>query len=631
MTITKMQLKKDQPHLLERFAAQLSEQVESLEEVLRTFFEKIMMRHAGKPVKDIALNLFESWSTRGGVVPPTKCVEYAASLMSGVLTRSLSGEIVDGELERIYYRLHRELGFPLEKIREFVDSSLSRSRDLVTLREMPPQEALLYALKEHIWGLYSSEVDNFIVQTSHVILARLLLYRVGEDKKLFPQRLSDDALERMRERYKFPLIRTLPALDLLLGIRREMERVAPIIYTLSEFDWWSVPRPHLDALTSVERECIERFEETFDQKLFRVFRIFDSYDFREIDRDAWKDVYQHYLPEEERQRLGGFYTPDEIVELILDLVGYVPTKEGLCGAKILDPACGSGTFLVEAVRRLREHLERPMKCHLMVHQRKTSWEICKEMLDIIRNMIYGVDIHPFATFLTTTNLFFQLIELYVDVKHKYPDYTLKFNIITHDSLERRSPLVTITLEGRNTRVEEALRRASEYNQIRETEFDYLVGNPPWGGVLKGKLSPLHDPEKRRKYKREYISAYGKYDIYVLFMERGIEWLCRGGHFGMVTQNTYLEMAFGTGIRHVLTNDVRLTHIIDLGEVGNIFFPRVTNYPAITIAVKEEPDPESLVLVVKVKREAENLGRTIVEKRRRIRDEVLRAITNIHRR
>ena len=69
----------------------------------------------------------------------------------------------------------------------------------------------------------------------------------------------------------------------------------------------------------------------------RLLRILNGYSFGQVDVDVWRNVYQHYLPAEERQRIGGFYTPDELVNLVLDLAEYSSTASGLCELSFLDP------------------------------------------------------------------------------------------------------------------------------------------------------------------------------------------------------------------------------------------------------------------------------------------------------
>lgn len=68
-------------------------------------------------------------------------------------------------------------------------------------------------------------------------------------------------------------------------------------------------------------------------------------------RDLLKKLYQYLVPKEVRHRLGEYYTPDWLAELLLNEVGY----DGNTLKRFLDPACGSGTFLVLAIQRAIKH------------------------------------------------------------------------------------------------------------------------------------------------------------------------------------------------------------------------------------------------------------------------------------
>jgi hypothetical protein len=109
-----------------------------------------------------------------------------------------------------------------------------------------------------------------------------------------------------------------------------------------------------------------------------------------------------------------------------------------------------------------------MKCH-DIDGRKPVWERDKQIIENITSNIHGIDINPFATFLTTTNLTFLLIENYSIVRHKYPGYSLEFNVVTHDALAR-SPPATQTLPTENGRMKEAVRRSEKYAKLCNNKY-----------------------------------------------------------------------------------------------------------------------------------------------------------------
>jgi hypothetical protein len=117
------------------------------------------------------------------------------------------------------------------------------------------------------------------------------------------------------------------------------------------------------------------------------------------------------------------------------------------------------------------------------------------------------------------------------------------------------------------------------------KFQFVVGNQPWSGVQRGELSPLFDEATKSLYKRQYESSTDKYDIYVLFLERGIRWLDDSGKIGFITQNRYLRRKYGRGIRGFIKKNCVADYIMDLGHVGKVIFPGRTNYPAVSVFEK----------------------------------------------
>jgi len=112
-------------------------------------------------------------------------------------------------------------------------------------------------------------------------------------------------------------------------------------------------------------------------------------------RDLLKKLYQYLVPKEVRHRLGEYYTPDWLAELLLNEVGY----DGNTLKRFLDPACGSGTFLVLAIQRAIKHGREKEKM--------PDLEIAKR---IVAN-IWGFDLNPLAVIAARTNYLFALGDL----------------------------------------------------------------------------------------------------------------------------------------------------------------------------------------------------------------------------
>ncbi len=135
-----------------------------------------------------------------------------------------------------------------------------------------------------------------------------------------------------------------------------------------------------------------------------LVREFDNYNLGSISdspnesQDLLKDLYMALLPREVRHSLGEYYTPDWVADLTLDEIKF----EGDFKTRILDPACGSGTFLIRAVARIRQRFT-------------LSPESCpgaeKGLLNAILRNVAGFDINPLAVLASRTNFLIAIRDL----------------------------------------------------------------------------------------------------------------------------------------------------------------------------------------------------------------------------
>jgi hypothetical protein len=115
-----------------------------------------------------------------------------------------------------------------------------------------------------------------------------------------------------------------------------------------------------------------------------LFRRLDEFDWAHVEEDLLKTLYQELVDPDDRQLLGEFYTPDWLAELTLQQIGYQ-------GGTLLDPACGSGTFLFCAIRRLR-----------------TEGLAGNDLVRTALSSIIGIDVHPVAALMARANILLAL-------------------------------------------------------------------------------------------------------------------------------------------------------------------------------------------------------------------------------
>ncbi len=570
-----------QPHILEGLARDLDSIVLDLAEFLNDLFTSYEQCNAGTTIRDLTRSIFDDWCRRSLQVAPQHVLNTIVPFLQNT-------EIQRETLASVL----RELGFiPIH-------SNSAADRLLV----MQPDERLdLEHIRRALTPLYYDQIKKLCAQSAHVLLARILVYRIGEDMGLFDPILGGEALETALTQSRDSITaEPMPALSILESVRRRMISILPVVYQLSDLDWWRVPEEKRSGMETDNRALVERKEQELDQLLTRALRIMDGYHFAQVDADVWRNVYQNYLPEEERQRIGGFYTPQELVEFILDQAGYVPETEGLCHKRVIDPACGSGAFVNAAAARLLKHMEMPLACH---HEGSgkliPKWEKQRVILETVLEHIHAVDTHPFAAFLTTLNLTFLMLPVYANVRKHNPAFPLDFRVFATDSLEKpdEESLAPDMFEQLNSRIQLTAASYDRFHASVDTRFDLVCGNPPWGGVLKGPLAPVFEERKKQRFKHEFPNAAtGKYDIYGLFMERAVQLLADGGRFAMVTQDTYLDKEWAKGLRQFLATNTTVQMIIDLNPFGQLFF-KAMNTPAVTVFDKSTLDKGNFMAVI----------------------------------
>ena len=420
-----------------------------------------------------------------------------------------------------------------------------------------------------LWKQYSGKEDVpddeikeiFCKETIYVLLNKLIFIRICEDKNFLEKNISNGGIEELRAFLKKRFDKDVINKEILEMAFKSASGLYSHFYEVGILDWFRTGDGELNEL------------------LNRVLWILNQFDFAHVDRDILGNLYEKYLPSGERKRLGEFYTPTEVIDYILTSVGYtysydIETKE------LLDPACGSGGFLVRASRRLisrylmkfrktdKRELRDPKRWKDIVS--RLSSDEAKIILESLQEHIYGLDINPFACHIAEMNLLFQIIDLYQKVREKYLHYKLKrFKIYRTDSLEK--PIQKQIIDYTHSAF---LEEQDEIEGIKEKKFDFVVGNPPY--VRQEEIGIEY---KERTLKRDYLKVFeGRADLYVYFIIRGLHWLKDKGNLGYITSNKFINANYGKKLREFLINNANINTIIDFGDVK--IFKDARNYTCI---------------------------------------------------
>lgn len=404
------------------------------------------------------------------------------------------------------------------------------------------------------------EAENkriFCRESVYTQINKILFIRIAEDKGLLNTMVSNGGVHDFFEFWSDYAKYTGPQMDyrdLFDAACTEMMELYEHLFSGSIFDWEL------------------RDGSTLNEIFKKTFWHLNHYDFEGVDRDLLGTLYEQHLPKEERQTLGEFYTPTEVVNFILDRLDYT-VDQPIENMDVIDPAAGSGTFLVQAANRLVRRLE-------------TKGVAPKEALEIVQKRLHGLDINPFAVNIAQINMVFQIVDLYRDVKEKHPDYTIdNFKVYQTDSLKRG---VDSKISGfhSDSIIRKYQQDKQEADAIKSDSYDIVVANPPY-------VNYNEIPTGQRETYNEAFkdsAAHRQYDISILFIDSVREWLKPGGKMGYITSNKFTVNQYGKLLRRNMPRHVFVNEFIDFADAG--VFEDATNYPCIFVMQKKTEDEEA---------------------------------------
>lgn len=265
-----------------------------------------------------------------------------------------------------------------------------------------------YAVKE----MQSEELQKFefCLETAYSILSRMILSKACEDYKFPHLKVSGfvlDRIETVHGRDEIPLVSYGTVVIQLFSSLRE--GFVSSLFEVDIFDWWIDAFADFGNKTSEELLRVSDARRHFAEGLAEALLTLYTFDFSGIQHDLLGSLYQNYFEKETRKALGEFYTPKEVIDYILDMVGYRSDRSGIIHQRLIDPACGSGTFLIEALDRWLKVASR-----LLQEQKSLNWKTLLEELCADARIV-GLDIHPFACLMAQMNFLLHILPYYSEV------------------------------------------------------------------------------------------------------------------------------------------------------------------------------------------------------------------------
>lgn len=235
---------------------------------------------------------------------------------------------------------------------------------------------------------------------------------------------------------------------------------------------------------------------------------------------------------------GAVFTNPEVVEFILDLAGYDPARK-LVGKRLLEPSCGHGEFVIAAIDRLMTSRQRYGGDH-------------STAVEDLRDAICAVEAH-------------------------------------HGSAQKTQARVIDRLLSHGLSALQSKRLATAWIMVGDFlladlqgDFDFVVGNPPY---VRQELIPN---ELLATYRQRYSTLYNRADLYVPFIERGLNLLSSDGKLCYICSDRWMKCAYGKPLRGMVAKGFHLDAFVDMVDTP-AFQSEVIAYPAITMLSRLRPE------------------------------------------
>ena len=300
-----------------------------------------------------------------------------------------------------------------------------------------------------------------------------------------------------------------------------------------------------------------------------------KYDFSAIPADILGSIYEQYLghilkksakttkvieKHAHRKEQGIYYTPTYIVDYIVKntLVEYAKDKnlDEILEVNVLDPACGSGSFLIKAYSTLLELVENRLK-NKEVSKRWQSFKVYRDRLTlpqkitIMKQCIHGVDLDAKAVEIAQLNLLLKLLE-----------GETRETLSNLSEMKKLLPMLNSNIKCGNSLIDDptiagdkAFKWEDEFKEIMaKGGFDVVVGNPPWVSI-KGKQKSINLTPKELNYLlQKYPCDTYRPNLFEMFVWRGLSLTREGDYFGFIVPDRICYNGQFVDIRkHILEN------------------------------------------------------------------------------
>jgi hypothetical protein len=288
-------------------------------------------------------------------------------------------------------------------------------------------------------------------------------------------------------------------------------------------DLFPIDKKAFDAIPNEAFNLIKRLLEGDEIKTGQK-SLFQLYDFSILPIEFISNVYERFIGKENQAEAGAYYTPIFLVDYIISqtVAKKLNANDNTVSCKVLDPACGSGIFLVESLRKIIEK-------HIALHGIPDDKQVFKEVIKkLAQENIFGIDKDKSAVQVAIFSVYLTLLD------YQKPAEIENFKFPT--------------LLDTNFFVADFFNTNADYNsELKKHSFDFILGNPPWASSKKGLDSVGKEYIKQRQKKEKKQDK--KFEIGINNNEIAEGFVLRASDFS--TTNTQIAFIIKSSILYNL--------------------------------------------------------------------------------
>jgi hypothetical protein len=400
------------------------------------------------------------------------------------------------------------------------------------------------AAREQILKQFPPATDNSETKKRHIKITNALLGKIIFVRYLIDRKIKiyfeKESRERTNEEFCAILQQPDKAKQFFNTLADKEVGFNGDLFLLENFEYLAIPKEAYNVLIKLLKS---QEISTGQQSLF------DLYDFSIIPIEFISNVYEYFIGSKNQAQQGAYYTPLFLVDYILSktIEEFINGNQGY-NCKVLDPACGSGVFLVETLRKMIEKYKKSAS--------ENREQFKRDIKDITQNNIFGIDKDESAVQVSIFSIYITLLDYM-----KPPEITnFKFP----------------KLKDTNFFCDDFFDTKAKFNTIfKNVKFDYIVGNPPWFRGKNETETPVYvkyiSDRRKTENQQDIPIDIGNKEIAQAFLLRSSDFNAENTKCALIVTSKVLYNLQSKGFRQYFLHNYLIERVFELAPVRREVF------------------------------------------------------------